>query len=86
MRDLIPFVDQVNELSNIFGENAPEIELHCTLFEDNNGALELATKPRYRPRTKHIAVKYHYFRENSVRPRHFLNTYDRDFLNTVIFF
>ena len=63
MRDLIPFVDQVNELSKIFGENAPEIELHCTLFEDNNGALELATKPRYRPRTKHIAIKYHHFRE-----------------------
>ena len=61
MRDLIPFVDQVNELLNIFGENAPEIELNCTLFEDNNGALELATKPRYCPRTKHIAIKYHHF-------------------------
>ena len=63
MRDVIPFVDQVNKLSNIFGETAPEIELHCTLFEDNNGALELATKPRYRPQTKHIAIKYHHFRE-----------------------
>ena len=63
MRDVIPFVDQVNELSNIFGEMTPEIKLRCTLFEDNNGALELATKPRYRPRTKHIAIKYHHFRE-----------------------
>ena len=33
------------------------------MFEDNNGALELATKPRYRPRTKHIVIKYHHFRE-----------------------
>ena len=63
MRDLIPFVDQVKELANIFGNNEQNIKLHCTLFEDNNGALELATTPRYRPRTKHIAVKYHHFRE-----------------------
>ena len=50
-----------NELSNIFGETTPEIELHGTLFEDNNEALELATKPRYCPRIKHIAIKYHHF-------------------------
>jgi len=63
MRDLIPFIDQVHELSNVLGEMTPDVKLHCTLFEDNNGALELATKPRYRPRTKHIAIKYHHFRE-----------------------
>ena len=31
-------------------------------FEDSNGALELARAPKYRPRTKHIALKYHHFR------------------------
>ena len=36
----------------------------CTLFEDNNGALELAKSPKYRPRTKHIATKYHHFRQH----------------------
>ena len=35
-----------------------------TEFEDNNGALELATAPKIRPRTKHIAVKYHHFRSH----------------------
>ena len=35
----------------------------CTVFEDNSGALELATVPKMRPRTKHINVKYHHFRE-----------------------
>ena len=34
----------------------------CTVFEDNNGALKLATAPKMRPRTKHIALKYHHFR------------------------
>ena len=36
--------------------------MKCKLFEDNNGALELARAPKYRPRTKHIALKYHHFR------------------------
>ena len=63
MRDLIPFVDQVKELQEVFGEKQENVFLHCTLFEDNNGALELANSPRYRPRTKHIAIKYHHFRE-----------------------
>jgi Reverse transcriptase (RNA-dependent DNA polymerase) len=38
--------------------------LHSTVFEDNNGALSLATAPKINPRTKHIAVKYHHFRES----------------------
>ena len=63
MQDLIPFVDQVKELEKVFGQKREKVILHCTLFEDNNGALELANAPRYRPRTKHIAIKYHHFRE-----------------------
>jgi hypothetical protein len=64
MRDVIPFIDRMNELDGIFGNNSPKPNIHCTLFEDNNGALELANSPRYRPRTKHIAIKYHHFREH----------------------
>ena len=39
------------------------------MFEDNIGAEELAKVPKNRPRTKHIAVKYHHFRE-AVRKVH----------------
>ena len=35
----------------------------CKVFEDNSGALELARLPKLRPRTKHINVVYHHFRE-----------------------
>ena len=35
----------------------------CKVFEDNSGALEIARLPKMRPRTKHINVKYHHFRE-----------------------
>ena len=37
---------------------------HSTVFEDNNDALELARTPKYRPRSKHIAIKYHHFRDH----------------------
>jgi hypothetical protein len=35
--------------------------IKSTVFEDNNGALSLATKKRMNPRTKHIGVIYHWF-------------------------
>ena len=38
--------------------------LHLSVFEDNNGALALATTPKINPRTKHIAVKYFHFRSH----------------------
>ncbi len=37
--------------------------MHCTVFEDNSGALELARVPKMRPRTKHIGLKMNHFRE-----------------------
>jgi hypothetical protein len=37
--------------------------IHCKVFEDNSGAIEIAKVPKMRPRTKHINVKYHHFRE-----------------------
>ena len=32
------------------------------IFEDNNGCIATATAPKLSPRTKHIAVKYHFIR------------------------
>jgi hypothetical protein len=40
-------------------------QLHCRVFEDNSGAVELASSvknPKMRPRTRHINTKYHHFR------------------------
>ena len=34
-----------------------------TIFEDNQSAICLAKDPRNHPKTKHIAVKYHFLRE-----------------------
>eukprot|EP00590_Aulacoseira_subarctica_P001421 CAMPEP_0172414700 /NCGR_PEP_ID=MMETSP1064-20121228/1332_1 /TAXON_ID=202472 /ORGANISM="Aulacoseira subarctica , Strain CCAP 1002/5" /LENGTH=1323 /DNA_ID=CAMNT_0013151491 /DNA_START=262 /DNA_END=4233 /DNA_ORIENTATION=+ len=38
--------------------------VRCKLFEDNRGAAEIARVPKFRPRTKHINLKYHHFREH----------------------
>jgi hypothetical protein len=38
--------------------------VYCKVFEDNSGALELARLPKLCPRTKHINVCSHHFREH----------------------
>ena len=38
-------------------------KIFCRVFEDNSGALEMAKVHKFRPRTKHINVKYHHFRD-----------------------
>ena len=35
-----------------------------TIYEENNGAIVLATSPRMNPSSKHISVKYHWFRQH----------------------
>lgn len=39
-------------------------KVYCRVFEDNSGALEMAKVHKYRPRTKHINVKYNHFRDH----------------------
>jgi hypothetical protein len=38
--------------------------IKSTVFEDNNGAISIATAVWMTPRTKHIAVKYHFFKSH----------------------
>ena len=40
----------------------PITQIHCTVFEDNNGCIKLVKCPRMRPRTNNINLKYHRFR------------------------
>jgi hypothetical protein len=63
IRELLPMRELFQEVGTALKLKCalPTI-LHSTVFEDNNGALSLATSPKISPRTKHIAVKYHHFR------------------------
>ena len=63
MRDLLPMRRLLLEIGQKLelDFSKPAI-VHSTIFEDNTCALGLAQSPRMTPRTKHIGVKYHFFR------------------------
>jgi hypothetical protein len=67
MRDLLPFKHLVQTVIKTmkFGE-VDNITIRTTVWEDNAGALTLANlEPgRITPRSKHYAVKYHWFRSH----------------------
>ena len=62
MRDVLPLIELIKEVNMVLQIEGQTPAVHCSVFEDNNGALELAKCPKMRPRTKHIALKYHHFR------------------------
>ena len=64
LRDVIPLIALLEELqqSITFDPSTPVI--HCKVHEDNQGCIDLVETPRMRPRTKHIALKYHHFRRH----------------------
>ena len=64
MRDFLPTRKLLQEIGSQMSLefSLPSI-LRSTVFEENNGALQLAKAPKISPRTKHIAVKYHFFKD-----------------------
>jgi hypothetical protein len=64
LREAIPMIDFLEELTTAgFKFNIDHPTIFCKAFEDNEGALEMARSPKFRPRTKHINVKYHHFHD-----------------------
>jgi hypothetical protein len=66
MRSFVPLRRVLGDLTTSLGVKVePDSEI-STVFEDNQAALTLATQdpPRMTPRSKHIAVKYHWFRDH----------------------
>ena len=62
MRTLLPMRELLLEVSSsIRLPMALSSTIHCTVFEDNNGALILASEQRLTSRTKYFQVKWHFF-------------------------
>jgi hypothetical protein len=62
MRVLIPVRRLLIELLNGIGKDSPTSHsISSRVFEDNNSALQLATKQRITNRTRHYLVKWHHF-------------------------
>ena len=64
MRDLLPTRELIHEVVPYFGIALEAVTTHSTVFEDNQGAIALANAPKMTPRSKHIGIKYHFFREH----------------------
>ena len=65
MREMLPMRRLFQEIGEKMNLRLKEKGLlHSTVFEDNNGALGLATAPKMTPRMKHIAVKHHFFKDH----------------------
>ena len=64
MRDLIPLRQIMLNVSSVFGEKFDSCNSYATTLKDNKGAIELSKEPKYIPRTKHISIKWHHFRDN----------------------
>jgi hypothetical protein len=62
MRQLIPIRLLIIELLSVIdARESLTSSISCTVFEDNNGALALATNQRITARTKYFHVKWHHF-------------------------
>jgi Reverse transcriptase (RNA-dependent DNA polymerase) len=62
VRFLMQIVDEAKEVGWETFVGTPTV--HCKVFEDNSGALEMSRLPKMRPRTKHLCVRLHHFREH----------------------
>ena len=62
LRDLVPMRELIKEVASALSlKDALKCRTHSKVFKDNQGTLILATAPKLTPRSKHIAVKYHWF-------------------------
>ena len=64
LREAIPLMRLLQEMKHhkIVTDASPP-RIHCRVYEDNSGALEMAREYKYRPRTKFLNIKLHHFRD-----------------------
>jgi hypothetical protein len=62
LREAIPLMELLKEIGKSGVKVSTKADIHCKVFEDNSGALEMAKVHKCRPRTKHLNVKLHHFR------------------------
>ena len=62
MRELVPMKRLISEIITKVDPEYKENPTHLKsiIWEDNNGCISTVSAPKLTPRTKHIAVKYHY--------------------------
>jgi len=62
MQEVLPFLNLISKIGQFLPIN-DEPKFFCTVWEDNRSCIKVAESPKFTPRTKHIALKYHHFRQ-----------------------
>ena len=64
LRDAIPIMELLKEFKQRkIPVTTAVAKVHCDVFEDNSGALEIARIHKYHPQTKHLNNRLHHFRD-----------------------
>lgn len=66
LRETIPMTNLMREMNDIFPLYIPQPKFILKVREDNQSCIAMTTNPKFTPRTKHIAIKYHHFRKHVI--------------------
>ena len=72
-REVIPLINLIKELNSTLNFGMKDSELQCNLYEDNTSSITMAESQEFTPRTKHISLKYHWFRSFIKGPNKLIN-------------
>ena len=66
VRSLLPLKILIKEVIDYLGIDCENLKFvsSSTVYDNNNGAIVVETSPSMTPSSKHIAVKYHWFRQH----------------------
>ena len=66
VRALLPLKSLIKEVIENMGIDSDSLKFvsSSSIYEDNNGAIVVAKSPRMTPTSKHISIKYHWFRQH----------------------
>ena len=72
-REVIPIINLLKELNESLNLGMKPSDLQCTLYEDNTSCISMAESQKFTPRTKHISLKYHWFRSYTKGSKKIIN-------------
>jgi hypothetical protein len=76
LRVTLPMTSLMKEINVMFPLYLPSSRVIIKVREDNQSCIAIAQNPKFSPRTKHIAIKYHHFWKHFIthsNPNGFLN-------------
>ena len=64
LQEVLPLITMMEEINKLFPLLIQNLKFVCQVHEDDQYCIKMDTGTKNSPRTKHIALKYHYFRSN----------------------